>query len=193
MGIVEIIKKLQMILFFGGGVKRHCYGKDNRISIGKKFLCGKFDIYIYGNNNYLEIGDNCNFKRYNRVFIGGDNNKVSIGKDNVFDQNVILTVAEGTTLKIGDNCIFANGVRVRTSDQHKIISDEDETRTNLPQDIEIGNHVWLGNSAVIMKGVQIGDGTVIGINSLVTKDIPNNCVAVGSPAKVIKTNIHWEK
>ena len=56
----------------------------------------------------------------------------------------------------------------------------------------IGNHVWLGNSVVIMKGVHIEDGSVIGIESIVTKDIPCNCIAVGSPAKVIKTNIHWE-
>ena len=151
------------------------------------------DIYIYGNNNYLEIGENCNFKRYNRIFIGGDNNNVIIGKRNDFDQNVFFTVAEGTTLKIGDDCIFANGVRVRTSDQHIIISDEDKTRINLPKDVVIGNHVWLGNSVVIMKGVHIEDGSVIGIESIVTKDIPCNCIAVGSPAKVIKTNIHWEK
>ena len=79
------------------------------------------------------------------------------------------------------------------NEQIIIISDEDKTRINLPKDVVIGNHVWLGNSVVIMKGVHIEDGSVIGIESIVTKDIPCNCIAVGSPAKVIKTNIHWEK
>ena len=52
--------------------------------------------------------------------------------------------------------------------------------------IVIGNNVWLGNNVCVMPGVTIGDGVVVGANSVVTKDVPPYCVAVGVPAKIIK-------
>ena len=50
----------------------------------------------------------------------------------------------------------------------------------------IGNNVWIGENVCILLGVTIGDGCIIGANSVVNKDIPKDCIAVGSPAKVIK-------
>jgi acetyltransferase-like isoleucine patch superfamily enzyme len=54
-------------------------------------------------------------------------------------------------------------------------------------EISIGNNVWIGDKVSILAGVHIGNNAIIGANSVVTKDIPDNCVAVGNPAKVIKT------
>ena len=54
------------------------------------------------------------------------------------------------------------------------------------KNITIGNDVWIGGSTVIMHGVTIGSGVVIGANSLVTKDIPSSCIAVGTPARVVR-------
>lgn len=55
--------------------------------------------------------------------------------------------------------------------------------------VEIGNNVWLGENVVILSGVTVGDNVTVGANSVVTKDIPSNCVAVGAPAKVIKSKV----
>lgn len=52
--------------------------------------------------------------------------------------------------------------------------------------ISIGNHVWIGMNVVVMRGVTIGDNTIIGANSVVTKNIPSNVIAAGNPIKVIK-------
>ena len=52
--------------------------------------------------------------------------------------------------------------------------------------VVIGNYVWLGNNVCVMPGITIGDGVVVGANSVVTKDIPPYCVAAGVPAKIIK-------
>lgn len=52
--------------------------------------------------------------------------------------------------------------------------------------IIIGDDVWIGTGAVITKGVKIGNGAVIGVNSLITKDVPENAIVAGNPAKVIK-------
>src|SRR5699024_5079704 len=59
--------------------------------------------------------------------------------------------------------------------------------------ILIGNHVWLGKQAVVLAGARIGDGSVIGFRSLVTRAVPNNCIAVGSPVKVVRLDITWER
>ena len=91
-----------------------------------------------------------------------------------------------SNIHIGSGCAIAPGVVIRDCDSHQIIG----STTSKP--ITIGEHVWIGTNAIILKGVSIGDGTVIGAGSVVTKDIPNNCVAVGNPAKVVKTNIIWK-
>lgn len=55
----------------------------------------------------------------------------------------------------------------------------------------IGNHVWLGQRVIIGKGVKIGENSVIGAGAIVTRDIPEGCVAAGVPAKVIRRDISW--
>ena len=126
------------------------------------------------------------------IFIQGDGYTVEIGDNVSFDQEVSLVCCEGTSILIGDDCMFAKGVRVRTSDQHPIY-DANGERINYPHNVIIGTHVWIGATSLIMKGVEIGDGTVIGINSMVTKRLPENVVAVGQPCRIIKNNIHWER
>ena len=61
----------------------------------------------------------------------------------------------------------------------------------MPKSIRIGNHVWIAAYATILKGVCVGDGSVIGTHALVTKDVPNRVVAAGVPAKVLQENIEW--
>ena len=61
---------------------------------------------------------------------------------------------------------------------------------SIKTDTYIGHDCVIGVNSIIMPGVKIGNEVVIGSGSVVTKDIPNNCIAVGNPAKVIKTDIH---
>ena len=51
----------------------------------------------------------------------------------------------------------------------------------------------MGKEAIIMKGVKVGDGAIIGMDSMVTKNVPERCIAAGKPAKVIRTNIYWDE
>ena len=89
------------------------------------------------------------------------------------------------SISIGCGCAIAPGVVIRDCDSHLI----EGSPTSKP--ISIGKHVWIGTNAIILKGITIGDGSVIGAGSVVTKDVPAACVAVGNPAKVVKTNIKW--
>ena len=58
--------------------------------------------------------------------------------------------------------------------------------------ITIGENVWIGCRALILKGVTIGDGAVVAAGAVVTKDVPANCVVAGNPAKIIKENVVWQ-
>ena len=62
----------------------------------------------------------------------------------------------------------------------------------MTQPISIGNHVWIGINVTILKGVKIGDGAIIAAGAVVTRDVPERCLAAGVPARVIKNNVSWE-
>nr|WP_160164151.1 acyltransferase [Nafulsella turpanensis] len=91
-------------------------------------------------------------------------------------------------IKIGNNVAIADSVRIRDSDNHQILS-SGHIKT---QPVEIGDNVWIGIGVTILKGVTIGEGAVIAAGSVVASDIPPRCLAAGTPARVIKTDIEWE-
>lgn len=99
--------------------------------------------------------------------------------------NFNLTLIDDTDIYIGDNVMFGPNVTVATAG-HPIEPElrKKQTQFNLP--IHIGNNVWIGAQSVILPGVTIGDNTVIGAGSVVTKDIPPNCVAFGNPCRIVR-------
>lgn len=168
------------------------YGLHNAVDFPNDTYSNNFIITFRGNNNSVKVGRNCTFKMTNSIYVQGDNNVVEIGDNVTFDQDILIVVGEGTKVTIGSDCIFAYRVHIRTTDQHAIY-DENRKRINPAKDVYIGNHVWLGKEAIIMKGVKVGDGAIIGMDSMVTKNVPERCIAAGKPAKVIRTNIYWDE
>lgn len=109
---------------------------------------------------------------------------IEVGKN--FFANYNCTILDVAKVKIGDNCMFAPNVAVYTAG-HPIHPATRSTLYEYGIEVTIGDNVWVGGNAVICPGVHIGDNCVIGAGSVVTKDIPAWSVAVGNPAKVIKT------
>ena len=109
---------------------------------------------------------------------------IEVGKN--FFANYKCTILDVAKVKIGDNCMFAPNVAVYTAG-HPIHPATRSTLYEYGIEVTIGDNVWVGGNAVICPGVHIGDNCVIGAGSVVTKDIPAWSVAVGNPAKVIKT------
>jgi maltose O-acetyltransferase len=145
------------------------------------------------------IGDRCSFfARYpnskttigNRFFLFGSNEILNsgnliIGKN--FSMNHYSKIISFDSIRIGDNVTIASYVSILDHDHKYELTNGQlilEGYTTSP--ICIGNNVWIGDKCTILKGVSIGDNVVIGANSVVTKDIESNNVAVGIPAKVIK-------
>jgi acetyltransferase-like isoleucine patch superfamily enzyme len=122
-----------------------------------------------------------------------DNGSISIGDDCGISASVI---SARSSIIIGDRVLLGVNCTLIDNDRHDLSY---ANRKNKKEKIEafpitIENDVWLGMNVVVMKGVTIGSGSVIGANSIVTKDIPSNVLAAGNPAKVIRSlNISKEE
>lgn len=92
-----------------------------------------------------------------------------------------------SSITIGNEVAISENFSAWDSDAHAIVGNEQ----NMIQPIVIGNKVWIGTNVTVLKGVTIGDGAIIAAGSVVTKNIPANCLAAGIPAKVIKENVFW--
>ncbi|WP_253650435.1 sugar O-acetyltransferase [Vibrio sp. Y29_XK_CS5] len=104
--------------------------------------------------------------------------------DNVY-ANFNLTLVDDTHIYIGDHVMIGPNVTIATAG-HPIVPElrRDIAQFNIP--VHIGNNVWIGANSVVLPGVTIGENSVIGAGSVVTKDIPANVVAVGNPCRVLR-------
>lgn len=163
----------------------------NIIEILGKVRIRKCQIHIKGTGNKLVLHPGVNLKN-TIIEIDGTDCELSIGRDCVIGEGCYLSCRERKIrLSIGDRCMFSRNVRIMTSDGHDIL--QDGIRTNLARDIIIGSRVWLADGVTILKGVDVGDGSVVGIGSLLTASMPSNSISVGVPAKIIKENVSWRE
>lgn len=102
-----------------------------------------------------------------------------------FYANVGCTILDVAPVTIGDNVLLAPHVGIYTAG-HPLDVELRVAGLEYGYPVTIGNNVWIGGNVVILPGVSIGDNTVIGAGSVVTKDIPDHVVAVGNPCRVIK-------
>ena len=130
---------------------------------------------------FAEIGDDCYIEPPFHSNFGGEH--VHLG--NHIYANFGLTLVDDTHIYVGDNTMFGPHVTVATAG-HPIDPTlrAKEYQYNMP--IHIGKNCWIGAGALILPGVTIGDNTVIGAGSVVTKDIPSSVVAVGNPCRVMR-------
>lgn len=91
-------------------------------------------------------------------------------------------------IKIGKDVAISHDVTIMDSDAHKL---KIPGYTNA-KPVIIGDHVWIGSRAMILKGVTIGDGAIVAAGAVVTKDVAPNTLVAGIPAKQIKENVYWE-
>ena len=109
---------------------------------------------------------------------------IEVGKN--FFANYNCTILDVARVKIGDNCQMAPNVAIYTAG-HPVHPDTRNTMYEYGIEVTIGDNVWIGGNTVICPGVHIGSNVVIGAGSVVTKDIPDWCIAAGNPCKVIRS------
>ena len=99
-----------------------------------------------------------------------------------------------SSVSIGREVVISERVIIRDSDNHTVVEDGKETGMDVTPTacpIVIEDHVWIGMNVIILKGVTIGEGSIIAAGSVVNKDVPAHCMVGGVPAKVIKTGVLW--
>lgn len=185
-------------------------GEGNQVTSHSKYG-SHFQININGNNNIVEIAEDCLLTN-TIISISGNNNKVIVDKKARFMGPCRIRMSGNATLHIGENagirgvefvldnadisvgklCMFSYDIIVRNTDSHRVIQLSDDVIVNKPKDILLGNHVWIGQGATLLKGIQIGDNSIIAAKSVVTKDCPCNAITAGNPAKIVKTGITWD-
>ena len=176
---IKVLLSLFWTLRFYECGKNVIFGKNNTI-IGYNYISIGYGVdfqeglYLTAWDKYfdqelfpeLKIGNNSHIGAFNHISCA---NRIIIGSG-------VLT---GKWVTITDNSHGANlliELSIPPADRNIFSKGE----------VIIGNNVWIGDKASIMPGVVIGDGAIIGANTVVTKDIPEYCVAVGNPAKIIK-------
>lgn len=130
---------------------------------------------------FSELGEDCYIEPPLRANWGGKN--VHFGKGVYANFN--LTLVDDGEIFVGDNVMFAPNVIIDTA-THPIHPElrRKQAQYNLP--VYIGDNVWIGAGSIVLPGVKIGKNSVIGAGSIVTRDIPENVVAIGSPCKVLR-------
>jgi len=148
-------------------------------------------LLFLGRNLELEVGRKGTIEFGRFVWIGDKTKirchegRVEIGQKTVMGQE--CTISAYQRVRIGEQCVIADRAMFIDFD-HGVVEVERPIRQQgiYKRDVEVGSNVWIGYGACILRGVRVGDNSIVGTNSVVTKDVPANAVVAGIPARVIR-------
>lgn len=153
---------------------------DGGIYDSQKDRCKIFLI-----NSTLEIYGNVTF--YPGVLIYGVDAHIIIRNNTKINGDVeIISLKK---IDIGEDCLFAQGIIVRDNDGHQMSDTDDKYGA---EEVKIGNRCWIGQRAMVLKGVTLADNVIVGAGAVVAKSFPSGVAVAGIPAKVIKENVSWQ-
>ncbi|WP_411288163.1 acyltransferase [Phenylobacterium sp.] len=163
-------------------------GVTLRIGLDSLVHC---DIWVRAeaSNTVIEIGEQCILNGLIQV-VAGDGGVIRIGDFTTFNA-VGLSQHEAGEMIFGRNNMLSTDIHIDVSDMHGIYDRATGARLNPPLSVVLGDNVWVGTRAMLLKGCRIGSGTVIGAGAVVSGEIPANVIAVGTPARVVRENITW--
>ena len=156
-------------------------------SLGKGFTFVRpWHVEIFGAP--VGLGDYVNVvaSADRKVRIAVWSEKKDLGRIRIGDYCLIgpgVRIGSAHEIIIGDNCMMAHGAYLTDSDWHDVYNRITIGKTAA---IKIENNVWVGDSAIVCKGVTVGENSIIGAGAVVVNSVPPNCIAAGNPAKVVK-------
>jgi acetyltransferase-like isoleucine patch superfamily enzyme len=180
---LQIWGNFKRLLYYEPLTKARCVsvGTNLRVLQQVPLIGGNLQIFI---GDHVTI-DGTNTFAANRVYTEP---KLVIGDHSYIGWHVTISVGQEVT--IGRHCLIGMNVFIADNDMHPMDREKRRMHQPVPIDminpIHIGDDVWIGAGCYILRGVRIGDGAVIGAGSVVTHDIPANCVAAGNPARVLR-------
>lgn len=183
-----ILKKKFKIISKRVTLKGENYKFRRASGVALKFGSCKKDV-IFGDNVWM----------YGTI-VSSSGGKVIIGDFTKIGNNSSIICVNSIT--IGDYTAIADGVKIVDNNNHPINPKDRKFMRLTPEGSEfrdwkysdnkpiiIGKNVWIGANSRILKGVNIGDNSIVAASSVLTKDVPKNCIVAGNPAKIVKTDI----
>lgn len=157
--------------FARAGEILHLFNTARYIDIDKKKILISQLLGTVGENACIEHNFHCDLGK--NIHVGSN-----------FYAGFNCTILDIAPVHIGDNCLIGPDVGIYTAGHN--IGPFDRHKTGYAKSICIGHNVWIGGHSTILAGITIGDGSIIAAGSVVTKDVPDNVVYAGNPAKEIK-------
>ena len=196
-GLREIIQGQDNTIHTNGArfvnVQLDIVGDRNQVMFGEGSVLNNLKIRIRGSDHRIELGRNCRISREGVFWIEDDHCLLSIGSNTTMVGASIAVTEPGSKVVIGEECMFANDIDIRVGDSHSVIDVTTGKRINFAENIEIGRHVWIAAHTVILKGVTIGENSVVASGAIVTRSCDPGSILAGNPARVIRGGISWQK
>jgi len=167
-------------------------GNHNLVRIHPSCKLVNVSFRLLGDNLRLELGERVKVSQWGEFLLMGEDAEIRLDRHCTVESARFIAHG-GTVLEVGPDCMFAYEVEVRTSDEHSILDASSAERINPDKSVHIGAHVWFGARSVVLKGVRIGDGSVIATGSIVSKDLGAGVVAAGIPAREIRQGVTWDR
>ncbi|MEY2857614.1 MAG: hypothetical protein RLZZ74_1926 [Cyanobacteriota bacterium] len=167
-------------------------GNDNTIEIKAQTIIDNLTFHIRGSGHHISIGSNCRFNEGGTIWVEDEGCRLIVGENTFVLKAHISLTESNSSIEIGKNCMLSSDIDIRSGDSHSIIDLSTGERINYASSIKIEDHVWIGAHAKILKGVSIAKNSVVGMGSIVTKNVLSNTIVAGIPAQTVKTNITWQ-
>ena len=140
-------------------------GENNVLICEENVVLNGTIINFYGDNSIIYLSSNYN---HYKLFVNIFNNSVLFMDENIyFSSKLFLILSEEKSIFIGKDCLFSHGVAVRLADPHLIYDMDSMKRINPSEDVYFGDHVWIGQDALILKGTNVGSGSIVGARAVV--------------------------
>lgn len=165
-------------------------GKGNTLIVEDGVKLKDSRILFAGNGSVVYLSRSKSPYRINVTINNGS--LLFFGEGNSFTGTMTIILSEEKNVIIGSHGLYSYDICIRTADPHLIYDTESHRRMNLSRSVVIGDHVWLGQQAMILKGSVIGSGAVLGAKAVLGgRSVPSNECWAGSPARSIRKNIFW--
>lgn len=174
------------------GVTYDIRGDGNTVEIGALAVLENVTFHITGHRAEVRIGDGCRLRNA-VLWIEDSGGRITLGRGTTTEGVHLAATEDGSRITIGEDCMFAYEIDVRTGDSHGIY-DQSGRRINAASDVTLGDHVWVGTRAAILKGAVIGAGSIVGTGAVVARgDYPAQCIIAGNPGKVVRQGVQWTR
>jgi acetyltransferase-like isoleucine patch superfamily enzyme len=162
----------------GAWFARQVQRSDGRLKVGR---------HVRVNRPYpgtrVELGAGVRLHDGVRLFLDAPGASIVIGADTYLNRRTEIMAKR--SVQIGSHCAIAWDVRILDTDYHSL-----DGRPSVDP-VQIGDHVWIGGGAIVLKGVTIGDGAVVAAGSLVVEDVAARTLVAGVPARLLREDVNW--